>query len=363
MHSEDISNKQENNFKVRRFTVTIILLLIIGTAFLLETTSCSTDNKPDNSNKDSVLAVIANLFKEEHVWTAPDTASIPKDDEVKLISYGRTLIMHTSKYFGPKGSISKSSNGMSCQNCHLDAGTRPFGNNLGAVSSTYPKFLPRSNSVVSTAQKINECFSRSLNGTPIDTMSKEMKAYLAYIKWLGKNYKKGDTGSGGIKAPHFIDRAADTEKGKLVFDQNCARCHGKDGQGQFVADVLKDAAKQQGGTATKEDLYYYPPLWGDHSFNGVATLYRLSKFAGFVQNNMPYPMTYKNPVLTNEQAWDVAAYVNSRERPTKDHSQDYIVDISKKPYDFPFAPYADSFTEEQHKFGPYTEMPSAKKAH
>jgi len=192
-----------------------------------------------------------------------------------------------------------------------------------------------------------------------------MNALVAYIKWLGKDVKQGVTppGSGGIKAPHFINRAADPENGRIVFEQLCSRCHGKDGQGMLAADVLKDPMKQQGGNATKEDLYYYPPLWGAHSYNGVATLYRLSKLAGFIQNNMPYPINYKSVVLTTEQAWDIAAYINTRDRLFKDHSNDYAVDISKKPFDFPFAPYADNFSQEQHKFGPYTEMPSAKQKH
>ncbi len=345
-----------------RVRFTIIFFLIIGSVFLLEATSCSPGNQSGVNNSDTSSTSLAELFEDEHLWTAPDTASIPKNDEGKLIWYGRRLMIHTAKYFGPKGSLSHSTNGLSCQNCHLDAGTRPYGNNLGAVNSTYPKFLPRAGSVVTIAEKINECFSRSLNGTQIDTAGKEMKAYLTYIKWLGKDFKKGDAGSGGIKAPKFINRAADPEKGKLLFDQLCSRCHGNDGQGQLVVDVLKDENKQQGGNATTDDLYYYPPLWGSHSFNGVATLYRLSKFAGFIQNNMPYPMDYKTSILKDEQAWDIAAYVNSRERPINDHSKDYI-DFSKKPFDFPFAPYADKFTEEQHKFGPYTEMPSAMKKH
>ncbi len=364
MNPEGPSTQQKNNFRIRRLSVNGMFTLIIVSVFLIETISCSPRNQSGQENiPDTSFAKLAELFSEEHVWTAPDTLTIPNNEEGKLIKYGRRLMLHTVKYFGTKGSISQSSNGMNCQNCHLDAGTRPYGNNLGAASSTYPKFLPRSNSVVNLAQKINECFSRSLNGEPIDTTGKEMQAYLAYIKWLGKNFKKGDTGSGGIKAPHLIDRAADPEKGKPVYEQLCSRCHGMEGQGQFVIDVLKDETKQQGGNATTEDLYYYPPLWGSHSFNAVATLYRLSKFAGFVQNNMPYPVNYNNHVLTDEQAWDVAAYVNSRERPIKDHSKDYIVDISKKPYDFPFPPYADKYTEAQHKFGPYKEMPSAQKAH
>ena len=346
----------------KSFSTTIILALIICCDFLFQTTSCSTDNQ---SAQDSTSTSPANLFSEEQVWAAPDTNSIPKDDEGKLISYGRALVIHTSKYFGPDGYLLNTINGMNCQNCHLEAGTRPYGNNLGAVAATYPKYSPRAGALVTIAGKVNECFTRSMNGAPIDTNSHEMKAIVAYVKWLGKDVKQGEVpaGSGGIKAPPFISRAADPDKGKEVYDQYCARCHGKDGQGQLVTDVLKDVTKQQGGTATTDDYYYYPPLWGAHSFNGVATLYRISKFAGFVQNNMPYPMTYKTVILTDEQAWDVAAYVNSRERLILDHSHDYAAAIAKKPFDFLFGPYADNFSEVEHKFGPYTEMPSAKMKH
>ena len=36
----------------------------------------------------------------------------------------------------------------------------------------------------------------------------------------------------------------------------------------------------------------------------------------------------------------------------KDLSKDWPK-ISKKPFDHPFGPYVDPFSEEQHKFGPY----------
>lgn len=357
--------KSGSDFKVNRGTVAVVAVTIICIVFLLNTIGCSPNSSSDKNNPDTTALSIAALFTIEQVWAAPDTASIPQNAEGKLILYGRRLMIHTSKYFGPNGILSKSTNGMNCQSCHLDAGTRPYGNNLAVVASTHPKLSARSGGVITIADKVNECLSRSMNGAPIDTASKEMRAYVAYIKWLGSNVKKGDkpAGTGAIMSPAFINRAADPEKGKQLYDQLCARCHGIDGNGQLAADVLKDETKQQGGTATAEDLYYYPPVWGDHSYNGVATLYRLSKFAGFIQKNMPYPANYSNPVLTDEQAWDIAAYVNSRERLFKDHSKDYAGDISKKPFDFPFGPYADNFTEAQHKFGPYTEMASAKKGH
>ncbi|MEO5571018.1 MAG: c-type cytochrome [Bacteroidia bacterium] len=368
MNSGDSSNQRGTNFKTNRVTPYIVIAAIGGIVILFQTfiSGCSNDKETvKKNNHDTHSMSVAELFAEEHVWKAPDTASIPADEEGKLIAYGRKLMIHTTHYFGPNGSVSKTHNGLTCQNCHLDAGTRPYGNNLGVVSTTYPRFLPRCGTVLNIAEKVNECFLRSLNGAGIDTAGKEMKGLVAYIEWLGKDVKKGDKfdGSGGITAIKFIDRAADPAKGKIVFEQYCSRCHGTNGEGQFVADVMKDETKQQGGTATAEDLYYYPPLWGNNSFNGVATLYRVSKLAGFIKYNMPYPVDYKNPVLTDEQAWDVAAYVNNSSRPIKDHSEDYACDISKKPFDFPFAPYADNFSEEQHKFGPYTAMPSAMKKH
>src|SRR5436190_14949434 len=195
MNPENITST-ENNFKITRARIPVILLVMLGSVFLLEMFSCSPGDQSGKENgTDTSFAKLAELFSEEHVWTAPDSASIPANEEGKLIRYGRTLVIHTDKFFGPRGSVSHSTNGMNCQSCHLDAGTRPYGNNLGSTYATYPKFLPRSNSVISVAQKINECFSRSLNGTPIDTTSKEMQAYVAYVKWLGKDFKKGLTGS------------------------------------------------------------------------------------------------------------------------------------------------------------------------
>jgi thiosulfate dehydrogenase len=359
------STRQVKYFNAIRFTCLFVFASATASVFLFGNAGCSSGNETEKNKADSASESSATLFTEEKLWSGPDTNSIPQDEEGKLISFGRTLVIHTSKYYGPTGTISKSTNGMNCQNCHMDAGTRPYGNNFGATASTYPKFLPRSNSTITIAAKVNECFSRSLNGEPIDTTGKEMTAIVAYINWLGKDVKKGEVpkGSGGITAPPFVSRAADPEKGKAVFEMQCARCHGKDGQGQLVSDVLKDPSKNQGGTATNDDLYFYPPLWGKNSFNAVATLYRLSKFAGFVQNNMPYPMNYTSRILTDEQAWDIAAYVNSRERSVKDHSTDYTSDLSKKPFDYPFPPYADNFSQEQHKFGPFTEMTSAMKKH
>lgn len=302
--------------------------------------SCNRSNNANNQTS------VANIVSPKQ-WTAPDTSVIPKTEEGNLIGYGRDLIAHTSRYLGPEGIVSHTTNGMNCQNCHLDAGTKFFGNNYSAVASTYPKLRARSGGIQTIETRVNDCIERSLNGIALDSNSKELKAIVAYIKWVGSEVAKDSTPKGaGLVSVPMLERAADAEKGKIVFESKCVSCHGMDGQGK------KDT--------TGYSHYMYPPLWGEHSYNTGAGLYRLSRIAGYVKANMPFDAKEEEQKLTDEQAWDVAAYINSRPRPSKKFAHDWP-DISKKPFDHPFGPYADAFTEDQHKFGPWQAIVSAQK--
>jgi thiosulfate dehydrogenase len=215
------------------------------------------------------------------------------------------------------------------------------------VYSTYPKYRERSGSHETIYKRISDCFERSLNGTAPDSNSREVRAIMSYFKWLGHDVQKGKKplGSGLQKLP-YLGRAADPGKGKIVFINKCQTCHGANGEGQL----------QPGGV-----LYTYPPLWGPNSYNDAAGLYRLSNFASFVKNNMPFDQAwYHSPVLTNEEAWDVAAFVNSQPRPQKDQTKDWP-NLAGKPIDFPIGPYADPFSEQQHKYGPFAPIEQWKK--
>lgn len=287
-------------------------------------------------------------FTANKIWTPPDTSNLPHDSAGNMIRYGRELIAHTARYLGPKGSVAQITNGMNCDNCHIDGGTTIFANNFSITAASYPKFRKRNNNIVNLVMRINGCFTRSLNGKEPGDSSKEMRALIAYIKWVGNNLKKDTTtifGTATEKLP-FLSRAADTLKGKNVFMADCSVCHGKNGEGEFL----------EGG---KE--YLYPPLWGKHSYNVGAGTHQLSKLAGFVKNNMPFGTTYKKPFLSNEQAWDVAAYIDSRPRPDFKGLKKDWPDISDKPVDFPFGPYIDSFSESQHKYGPFNPIILADK--
>ena len=282
-------------------------------------------------------------------WVGASQYQIPMDTNQNgpLIRYGYELIAHTSKYLGPKGTVQHSTNGMNCQNCHLEAGTKPWGLNYGAVFSTYPKFRERSGSIETIYKRINDCMERSLNGKALDTNSKEIKAIYAYIKWLGEAVPKGKKVRGsGIELIPQLNVAANPKNGVYVYTQYCQKCHGNNGEGLM---------NKEG------NMYEYPPLWGADSYNDAAGINQLSKLAGFIKNNMPNPVNYHNPTLTTQQAWDVAAYISSHSRPTKNKSKDWPV-LATKPFDYPFGPYADTFSVTQHKYGPFEPIQLAKLA-
>lgn len=279
-------------------------------------------------------------YTSDSLWSGADTARLTfMDDKLEArIRYGRELIVRTAAYLGPNGSVAQLTNGLNCQNCHLDAGSKPWGNNYGAVWSTYPKVRSRSGKLESVEKRVNDCMERSLNGVALDSGSKEMRAIVAYMEWLGTGIPKDSVPKGtGIVKLAFLDRAADPDRGHAVFTAKCVSCHGSQGEGVMNAD---------GAT------YQYPPLWGEHSYNQGAGLYRLSRFAGYVKANMPQGASHEHPQLSDEEAWDVAAFVNTQPRPVKDLTGDWP-DISKKPIDHPFGPYSDTFTEQQHKYGPF----------
>ena len=83
--------------------------------------------------------------------------------------------------------------------------------------------------------------------------------------------------------------------------------------------------------------------------------------AGYVIDNMPFGASHGNSQLTDEQAWDVAAFINAQPRPEKDLSKDWPK-INSKPVDYPFGPFTDAFSEQQHKFGPFGPIKQVKES-
>lgn len=324
------------------FIVSAILILNFGDFLSRKKTITSFNRAEYYSYKE-------NLKKMEELdayWEIPEIYTIKNAKLKESVKYGKDLIMHTSRYLGPNGSVEKLSNGMNCQNCHLDAGTKIWGNNYAAVASTYPKIRARSGKMENIEKRVNDCFERSLNGRPLKNDSKEMIAIVNYMKFLGTNVKKDSIPQGtGIFALPFLNRPSDSQKGSVIYSNKCASCHGINGEGMLAQNNLE---------------YTYPPLWGSHSYNTGAGLFRMSRLAGYIKYNMPLGATFLSPQLNDEDSWDLAAFINSQARPSMDISKDWP-DITKKPIDHPFGPYSDQFSEVQHKYGPFKIIEDQKK--
>lgn len=331
------------------FTTIIFMIMVVFIVLFFNTSVSAwfkeSDTEMDSLYVDAEKKVI--LQNEMAKFWKPADINLIKDATLKQeVEYGKDLIAHTAKYLGPNGSVKQITNGMNCNNCHLDAGTKPWGNNYGSVKSMYPKMRARSGQVENLYKRVNDCLERSLNGQPLNEDDKEMKAMIAYIEYIGSNLPKGkEANASGIYDLEYLDRAADPVKGKELYDVKCASCHQVNGEGILAADKIE---------------YAYPPLWGNNSYNSGAGLFRISRFAGYIKYNMPLGATYESPQLSDEESWDIAAYVENQPRPSKDLSKDWP-DISKKPVDHPFGPYSDKFTETQHKFGQFKPIKEEKK--
>ena len=275
-------------------------------------------------------------------WTPPEIGAVGDDAFGKLVKYGYALFTDTPNQIGPAAPDPAkrfSRRSLTCQNCHLKAGTKPYAVPLMGVWGQFPQYRGREGEIGTLEERINGCLERSMNGHVMPLDGVEMKAYLAYMKWLSTGIpdaaKLIGAGTKSVKEP---GRAADLGNGAKVFTEICASCHGKDGLGQ---------------RAENGHDYRYPPLVGPDSYNNGAGMTRVLTAAAFIRYNMPFGVTFDAPVLSDTDAYDVAAYMNSLERPVRPNlEKDFPIKL-QKPVDTPYGPYADGFPPEQHKYGPF----------
>lgn len=272
-----------------------------------------------------------------------DTASIPPGPEREFILYGRELFINTHIYLGPKGTVKQiTGNEMDCKNCHMENGTKPFGQPLVTVSARYPQYRAREATILTIQDRVNNCLERPLLGKNLEFDSKEMKAFAMYFKWIWDKNKNVTKIKGDIpNTLPWMDRKADWKQGKIDYDKFCARCHGIDGEG----------IKAPSGYG-----YTYPPVWGKYGYAIGSSMHRVGKLAAFIYNNMPFDKDVTHITVTEEQAYDIAAYINNETvnpRPNF-HEEDVLYPhIADKSTDYPIGPYADTFSQDQHKYGPY----------
>ena len=271
-------------------------------------------------------------------------SDLPIGVEGAKVKYGYLLITKTSEYIGPLAKnpdMRYAGNNLSCNNCHLAAGRKVGSGSFVGVSNRFPQFRGRENKIGTLAERINGCMERSMNGSVMDKNSEEMQAMIAYMNWLSEGVppeqEKKYKGYLPIEIP---DQKADSIKGKALYERHCIACHQEGGVGRHIP-------------GDNFSGYIYPPIGGTDSYNNGAGMNRVLTAAQFIKYNMPFGVSYDNPILTDDEAYHIAAYINTFDRPSKSNLKQDFPDKKLKPVSTPYGPWTDTFPPEQHKFGPF----------
>ncbi|MBI3545845.1 MAG: c-type cytochrome [Gammaproteobacteria bacterium] len=342
------------------------------------------------------------------LYVAPDLATVNGGTEQgRKILKGKQILEETYKMLGPNSGLPGGSyvtSRLSCSNCHIESGRAAYGQPWAAVFVKYGitnadgkigQWSGRSNRYLDMKNRIHDCTMRSMNGIQLPDDSDELLSMIAYMEWLSSGIKVFDTngvgdwnklathGAGNVSVSARVNSAGaqiavDPVRGKTVYEDQCAACHGFTGEGVWDETAQK---------------YIYPAVWGQYSFNDGAGMYRLRTAVGFVKGNMPYGWANASDtthMLSNADAWDAMAYVTSNSRPQfPAYLQDWwwqtyrpadcmpnwllkAVDAGY-PYNYPRinpsngkrsgnVAYPEKYTTIQSKYGPWGSLPSSTSA-
>ena len=271
------------------FVFIVALLLAVGCA-------AKEDGPADEGTENDGTNETEQQASNEIPTVIPTDELDPDHPMTEAIQYGEEIFNETNTvladYVG---------NELSCQSCHADGGLSASSTLVGVVAD-YPQYRPREGVAFTLEDRINGCMIRSMNGEMIPTDSEEMRAMMAYFSHISKGVAIGE------ERPWFNPNdmeeipEPDVVSGEELYEsKNCLTCHGDNGEGI--------------GANTG------PALWGENSFNDGAGLTRLSKMAGYIQNNMPIGDVGD---LSDQEAADLAAYILMQERPVfEDADKDF----------------------------------------
>lgn len=212
----------------------------------------------------------------------------PLGDAIRL---GRDLVENTRNHRLSKPFVG---NALNCTSSHLKNGTDPQAASFVGIATAYPAWSPREKTVITLEDRILNCFMRSCNGIRPPLGSEVSVSISAYITWLSTDQpiRMNPARPAG---PHAVPQLkldvtqADRQRGEKLYSARCASCHAENGQG----DVKN------------------PPVWGARSFNDGAGLADVVQLASWLKVAMPL----EESDLSSQEALDLAAYINSHERP------------------------------------------------
>jgi len=240
---------------------------------------------------------LVTLYGQDTATLSVDASTVTKPRDYppgklgEVIRLGESLVTETNEHPLTKLFVG---NSLKCTSCHLDAGRHEKAGSFIGVAAAYPAYSPREQSVITLEDRILNCFIRSQNGTRPANGSEVPVAIAAYITWLSQDTPLKMNPAKPLGPNHMTmlgdpPAAPSIERGNSLYQDRCSSCHADDGFGTDDG----------------------PPVWGDDSFNDGAGLAGIPKMASWLKVAMPLD----DADLSDQEAFDVAAYVNSHARP------------------------------------------------
>ena len=257
-----------------------------------------------------------------------------------MVRPGRAIFVHISENAKPHGG-----NGLSCSNCHLDAGRQANSAPLWGAYVACPQHRRKNGHVNNVAERLQGCFTFSMNGNAPPLDSKAMLALETCAYWMSTGVPADArmAGAGYLKNGVKPPQPADYARGKAVCERSCALCHGSDGQGQPVAG--------KNG---------FPPLWGPDSFNRGGDMHQLDDAAAFIEASMPLRRV---GTLSDQDAWDVPMSMRARERPRDPRYNGNLAQTRKQYHDTPLSLYGTTVEGRLPGFHSATRQGSTVSSH
>lgn len=259
-------------------------------------------------------------------FTPPPESEMPKDEFGEMVRLGEMIFENPAK--NAHGYVG---NQLGCSNCHLDAGRMPDSAPMWAAYVSYPAYRAKNKHVNTFEERLQGCFRFSMNGKAPPLGDKILVALESYAYWLAKGAPIDPNlpGRGYPKLPKSAS-APDYARGAKVYAANCSLCHGANGAGQLANDGSMG----------------FPALWGDRSFNWGAGMGDVNNAAAFIKANMPLS---RGNTLAVQEAWDVALYMDSQERPQDPRFNGSVAETRSNFHDSPSSMYG--ITVNGHMLG------------
>lgn len=232
---------------------------------------------------------------------SPVVRPIPAGPLGETIRLGRDLVEKTVTHNLSRPYVG---NALNCTSCHLKNGAASKAASFIGVATAYPAWSPREKRVITLEDRVLNCFMRSCHGIRPPLGSEVSVSIAAYITWLSTD-QPIRMNSERPAGPHAVPQIkvdvtqADLRRGEKLYLARCATCHAENGQGD------------------KE----HPPVWGTRSFNDGAGLANVAQLASWLKVAMPLD----EADLSEQESLDIAAFVNSHQRPAfllRDHLPD-----------------------------------------